>query len=173
MKQPEIRNVSTFETSIVYRQAVELARTWVISHWLAKHTLPEDGTLWVYSRGPEAALDWGDDPTSEPEFRPMKGKRIQIVLSVQDMPDQTARDRAVNAATAKREAAAAARAEKFDEAKRTKKPVVLRTWTEVRRAQEGGEWWDYLFTCTEHANPDGTTKISAMNYIRDPASVSG
>ena len=67
------------------------------------------------------------------------------------------------AATAKREAAAADRAEKFEEAKRTGQPVVLRTWTETRRAQEGGEWGDYLFACTEYANPDGTTKTTAIN----------
>jgi len=93
----ETRDVSAFESSIVYRQAVELARTWVIAHWLARHKLPEDGTLWIYPRGVEAVLDWGDDPREPDAFRPMKGKRVQIVLSVQDIPDPTARDRGVPA----------------------------------------------------------------------------
>lgn len=97
MDQPETRDVSAFESSIVYRQAVELARTWVIAHWLAKRKLPEDGTLWVYPRGVEAVLDWGDDPREPDAFRPMKSKRVQIVLSVQDLPDPTARDRGVSA----------------------------------------------------------------------------
>ena len=70
---------------------------------------------------------------------------------------------AQEAATAKREAAAASRAEKFAEAQRTGKPVVLRTWTETRRAQEGGELGEYLFACTEYANPDGSTKTTAIN----------
>jgi hypothetical protein len=89
--QKETKNVSAFESSIVYRLAVELARTWVIAHWLAKQQLPADGTLWIYPRGAEAVLDWGDDPREPDAFRPMKGKRVQIVLSVQDLPDPTAR----------------------------------------------------------------------------------
>lgn len=67
------------------------------------------------------------------------------------------------AETQKREAAAAARAAKFDEAQRTDKPVVLHTWTETRRAQEGGEWGEYLFAVTEYANPDGSVSKTAVN----------
>jgi len=80
----QTKNVSAFEASIVYRLAVELARTWVISHWLAKGSLPTDGMMWVYPRCADSAMDWGDDPDGP--FRPLKGKRVQVTLSVQDFP---------------------------------------------------------------------------------------
>lgn len=66
-------------------------------------------------------------------------------------------------AAAKKRAAADERAAKFAEAARTGKPVALRSWTETRRAKEGGEWGDYLFGVTEYAMPDGSTKQNAVN----------
>ena len=52
---------------------------------------------------------------------------------------------------------------KFEEAKKTNKPVALKSWSENRRAKEGGEWGDYAFIVTRYANPDGTTSESAIN----------
>ena len=75
--------VSAFEASIVYRQAVELARTWVVSHWLARHSLPANNTLFAYPRGPEVAIDWGDDPQMPAKDRPLRGLRVRIELSVE------------------------------------------------------------------------------------------
>lgn len=66
-------------------------------------------------------------------------------------------------AAAKKQAAADDRAAKFAEAARTGKPVALRSWTETRRAQEGGEWGDYTFVITEFAMPDGSIKQNAVN----------
>ena len=50
-------------------------------------------------------------------------------------------------------------------AKEPGKPQVLRTWSEERRAYEGGEWGDYVFSCTEYAQPDGTTTTKAINQF--------
>jgi len=59
--------------------------------------------------------------------------------------------------------AEAEREAKFTEARETRKEVVIRTWTETRRAQEGGQWGDYCFAITEYALPDGKTKQKAIN----------
>lgn len=64
---------------------------------------------------------------------------------------------------AKKQAEEDGRAAKFAEAARTGKPVALRSWTETRRAKEGGEWGDYLFGVTEYAMPDGSKKQNAVN----------
>lgn len=69
----------------------------------------------------------------------------------------------LEAAQAKQDAAKQARDAKFSEAKQTGKPVVLRSWTETRRAKEGGEWGEYQFAVTEYAKPDGTTETKAIN----------
>lgn len=64
---------------------------------------------------------------------------------------------------AEKKAAEAERSAKFEEARKTGKPVVLRSWCETRRDHEGGEWGDYTFACQELAMPDGTTQTTATN----------
>jgi hypothetical protein len=76
-------NVSAFESSIVYRLAVELARTWVVAHWTTRQELPAAGVLFAYPRGPEAAIDWGDDPGEPDAWRPLKGLRVRVELSIE------------------------------------------------------------------------------------------
>ena len=79
-------SVSAFESEIVYRLAVELARTWVIAHYLAHGTLPNDAILYAYPRGPEAAIDWGDGTMSAEDCRPLRDKRVAVTLTVEDWP---------------------------------------------------------------------------------------
>lgn len=69
----------------------------------------------------------------------------------------------VEAEKEKKRAAAARREEIKRIAIETGKPQILRQWAEDREALEGGEWGDYVFSCTEYAMPDGTTKIKAVN----------
>ena len=83
--------------------------------------------------------------------------RERLAKIIADRDDAEARGKAES------EKAVADREAKFAEAATTGKPVELRRWTENRRAQEGGEWGDYLFICREFAMPDGSTKIEAEN----------
>jgi hypothetical protein len=57
----------------------------------------------------------------------------------------------------------AERAAKFSEAKLLGKPVLLKSYTENGRSNEGGEWGDYQFAVSEHAMPDGTVSKTKVN----------
>ena len=57
----------------------------------------------------------------------------------------------------------ASRDAKFAEARETGVKVVLASWSENRRVNEGGEWGDYLFIVTEYAMPDGSVTRTAVN----------
>ena len=79
--------VTAFERSTTYRLCVEAARHWLLTHYLARHELPE-GTkkFWVYPNGPEACLDWGNapGPLNDGSPHPLRGKRIAVTFTVEE-----------------------------------------------------------------------------------------
>jgi len=80
-----VADVGSFERDTTYRILVEAVRHWIITHWLAKKTLPLEADVFcVYSDGPNG-IDWGNPPTSEGKAdRPLRGKRIRVTFEVEE-----------------------------------------------------------------------------------------
>lgn len=80
-----------------------------------------------------------------------------VAFAAPAMKEKAAKKNA--AESAKREQLSAAIAKAVE----TGEPQYLRHWTETRRANEGGEWGEYLFIVTEYVGPDGVVFTQAVN----------
>ena len=76
------KDIGSFERETIHRLATEVARFWVISHWLAHKELPTEAVYWAYAGA--GSFDWGDPHDMPPSERPMHGKRVRITFTIEE-----------------------------------------------------------------------------------------